>query len=59
MKVKISEIYELKYSNKRHGVTKIFSPGEKSEKIRRENLKNGFIEVEESLLNKIKEETNN
>lgn len=52
-------IHELKNSNKREGVAEIFFPGEKSERIRRENLKNGFIEVEESLLNKIKQELNN
>jgi len=50
-------INELKNSNKREGVTEIFFPGEKSEKIRQTNLHNGYIEVEETLINKIKEET--
>lgn len=49
-------INELKNSKKREGVKEIFYPGEKSLKIRQENLKKGFIEVEESLINKIKEE---
>lgn len=49
-------IAELKNSKKREGVKEIFYPGEKSQKIRQENLNNGFIEVDENLLNEIKEE---
>ena len=49
-------IAELKNSKKREGVKEIFYPGERSQKIRQENLKNGFIEVDEKLLNEIKEE---
>lgn len=49
-------ISELKNSRKREGVKEIFYPGEQSQKIRQENLKKGYIEVDESLLNKIKEE---
>jgi len=49
-------IHELKGSTKREGVTEIFFPGEKSEKIRQNNLANGYIEVEESLITKLKEE---
>lgn len=49
-------INELKNSKKREGVTEIFYPGEKSQKTRQVNIKNGYIEVEESLLNKLKEE---
>lgn len=51
-------ISELKNSKKREGVKEIFYPGEKSQRIRQENLKNGFIEVDESLIKKIKEEMN-
>lgn len=49
-------INELKSSDKREGVTEIFFPGEKSEKVRQTNLANGYIEVEESLISKLKEE---
>ena len=49
-------INELKTSKKREGVTEIYYPGEKSEKLRQVNQKNGYVEVEESLFNKIKEE---
>lgn len=49
-------ISELKNSKKREGVTEIFYPGEKSQKVQQENIKNDYIEVEESLLNKLKEE---
>ncbi len=49
-------ISELKGSKKREGVTEIFYPGEKSQKLRQENLKKGYIEVDESLIEKIKNE---
>lgn len=49
-------IEELKNSKKREGVTEIYYPGEKSQKTRQINVENGFIEVEESLINKIKED---
>jgi L-2-hydroxycarboxylate dehydrogenase (NAD+) len=49
-------ISELKNSKKRVGVTEIFYPGEKSQKIRLDNLKNGFIEVDEDLIAKINQE---
>lgn len=47
-------INELKTSKKREGVTEIFYPGEKSQKIREKNLKNGFIEIDESLIKKLR-----
>jgi len=49
-------ITELKNSKKREGVTEIFYPGEKSQKLRQVNNKKGYIEVDEMLINKIKEE---
>lgn len=49
-------IVELKNSKKRQGVTEIFYPGERSGKLRRENVEKGYIEVEKSLIDKIKEE---
>lgn len=49
-------IAELKNSKKREGVKEIFYPGEKSQKLRQENLKNGYIEIDEILIKKIREE---
>jgi L-2-hydroxycarboxylate dehydrogenase (NAD+) len=49
-------ISELKNSKKREGITEIFYPGEKSQKIRRENIKKGYIEVDVNLIEKIKKE---
>jgi L-2-hydroxycarboxylate dehydrogenase (NAD+) len=42
-------INELKASQKRVGVTEIYYPGEQSQKKRLENLKNGFIIVEDTV----------
>ena len=47
-------INELKTSKKRTGVSEIFYPGEKSQKIRQTNLDNGYIDVDESLIEQLK-----
>lgn len=49
-------IDELKNSKKCDGVSEIFYPGEKSDRLRQKNLDNGYIEVEDSLICKLKEE---
>jgi L-2-hydroxycarboxylate dehydrogenase (NAD+) len=50
-------INELKNAPKADGFTEIFYPGERSQKLRQENLKKGCIEVEDTLYYKLKEET--
>ncbi|MCK4327494.1 MAG: Ldh family oxidoreductase [Candidatus Diapherotrites archaeon] len=42
-------VEEVKASRKAEGVEEIFVPGEKSARKKRENLKNGFIEVDDAL----------
>jgi len=49
-------ITELKESKKREGVTEIFYPGEKSQKTRVMNLTNGYIEIDNDLLEKLRAE---
>ena len=45
---------QVKSSRKADGVEEIFLPGEHSERIKQENLKNGFIEVDDKLWEEIK-----
>jgi len=49
-------ILELKNSKKREGIVEIYYPGEKSQKIRQDNLEKGYIDIDEIVINKIKSE---
>ncbi|MFA5075867.1 MAG: Ldh family oxidoreductase [Patescibacteria group bacterium] len=48
-------IKEVKNSRKAPGVKEIFLPGEQSARIRKENLKKGYLEVDENIIKEIKE----
>ncbi|MDD5294790.1 MAG: Ldh family oxidoreductase [Patescibacteria group bacterium] len=47
-------VKEIKNSRKAEGVIEIFYPGEKSEKIKRENLKKDYLDLEEKIIENIK-----
>lgn len=49
-------IKELKNSKKRTGITEVYYPGEKSQKLRKENLLKGYVEIDENLIAQIKAE---
>jgi len=54
-KANISDlIKQIKSSRKAEGVEEIFVPGERSERIKQENLKKGFIEIENKIVDDIK-----
>ncbi|OGD63718.1 hypothetical protein A2160_03495 [Candidatus Beckwithbacteria bacterium RBG_13_42_9] len=42
-------IDELKLSNRRTGVNEIFYPGERSQLKRLENIKNGYVEIQDNV----------
>ena len=43
-------ISEIKSSRKAEGVAEIFLPGEHSEKLKRENLKKGYLEIDDKII---------
>lgn len=45
---------EIKSSRKATGVDEIFLPGERSEKIKQENMKKDFLNIDEKIINDIK-----
>jgi len=47
-------IYQIKNGRKSEGVEKIFVPGERSERIKQENLKKGYIEVPDIIIEEIR-----
>ncbi|MFC1753592.1 Ldh family oxidoreductase [Thermoproteota archaeon] len=47
-------IKKIKNSRKAKGVEEIFVPGEHSDKLRQENLKKGYLEIEDKLIEDIK-----
>ncbi len=48
-------ISEIKTARKAEGVKEIFVPGERSEKLKQENLKKGYLEIDDKIINEIKE----
>ena len=48
-------IAEIKAGRKAEGIGEIFIPGEKSQRTKEENLKNGYIEVEDKVIEELKE----
>ena len=47
-------IKEIKSSRKAEGVKEIFVPGERSERLKQENLKKDFLEIDEEIVKEIK-----
>ncbi len=47
-------IKKVKVSRKAKGVKEIFVPGERSEKIKRQNLKKGYLEIDDRIMEEIK-----
>lgn len=55
-KENVSElVLEIKESRKAEGVAEIFLPGEHSEKTKQENIKKKYIDIDERIINDIKE----
>ena len=48
-------INEIKQGRKAEGVSEIFVPGEKSERTKQENLKNGYMEIQDKVIEELKE----
>jgi L-2-hydroxycarboxylate dehydrogenase (NAD+) len=47
-------VKKIKNSRKAKGIDEIFVPGERSERIKRENLKNGYLEIDKKIIDEIK-----
>ncbi len=48
-------VKEIKNSRKREGVEEIFVPGERSERLKQENSKKDYLDLDEKIINDIKE----
>jgi L-2-hydroxycarboxylate dehydrogenase (NAD+) len=48
-------ISEIKSARKAEGIKEIFVPGERSERLKQENLKKGYLEIDDQIINEIKE----
>ncbi len=47
-------IENIKSAKKAEGVKEIFVPGERSERLKQENLKKGYLKIDEKIVNEIK-----
>jgi LDH2 family malate/lactate/ureidoglycolate dehydrogenase len=48
-------IKKIKSSRKAKGVKEIFIPGERSQRTKEENLKKGYLEVDDKIIKELKE----
>jgi len=48
-------VQKIKNSRKAEGVDEIFLPGEQSERIKEENIKKGYLEIDDKIVEEIKE----
>ena len=47
-------VEDIKSAKKAEGVTEIFVPGERSEKLKQENLQKGYLEIDDKIIEEIK-----